>query len=288
MKQIFRLIAGSLCLATALFLTGCQTDPDHTNSGQMASLEISGHSEVEILRVTEENQEAKVFALLGKGDFFGESALLDKRPLDSDIRARSSVRVMQMGSDLFAQLAGASQSFRDTLSQAMARRTEDFWRRLPLVKTLLENEALQTFLEPLPARSLTGETTLAEAVAALNESAGGELLILDAKQRLWGTLDRGNLYEIVSRIALIPVEKQGDVPGRKLSEFLSEDTLSITAQDSVQAAVATMLDHNVSWMPVVQSKEDPRPVGVLRAARISGRLLEKIGLAKTDRAGAAG
>jgi len=51
MKQIFRLIAGSLCLATALFLTGCQTDPDHTNSGQMASLEISGHSEVEILRV---------------------------------------------------------------------------------------------------------------------------------------------------------------------------------------------------------------------------------------------
>jgi NADH dehydrogenase len=244
--------------------------------------------EVEVLRVTPDNQEAKVFALLGKGDFFGESALLDKRPLESDIRARSSVRVMQMGSDLFAQLAGASQSFRDTLSQAMARRTEDFWRRLPLVRTLLENEALETFLEPLPARSLTSETSLAEAVSALNESASGELLILDANQRLWGTLDRGDLYEIVSRIALIPVEKQGDVPLRKLSEFLPGDTLSITAQDPIQAAVATMLDHNVSWIPVVHSKEEPRPVGILHGARISGRLLEKIGLAKSGHAGAAG
>jgi hypothetical protein len=40
-----------MLLVAALLLTGCQTDSDRTNSGQMASLEISGHSEVEILRV---------------------------------------------------------------------------------------------------------------------------------------------------------------------------------------------------------------------------------------------
>ena len=51
MKQMFRLITGTLLFTVALVLTGCRTpDPDQTNSGQMASVEVAGHSEVEILR----------------------------------------------------------------------------------------------------------------------------------------------------------------------------------------------------------------------------------------------
>jgi hypothetical protein len=50
MKHISRLIAGSMLWLAVTFLAGCKTDPDHANSGQMASLEISGYSEVEILR----------------------------------------------------------------------------------------------------------------------------------------------------------------------------------------------------------------------------------------------
>lgn len=43
-------VAGLFFLLAAIFLTGCRT-ADLAHSGQMASLEISGHSEVEILRV---------------------------------------------------------------------------------------------------------------------------------------------------------------------------------------------------------------------------------------------
>jgi len=51
MKRIFHLVGGCLLLAVAFFLAGCRTpDTDTAHSGQMASLEISGHSEVEILR----------------------------------------------------------------------------------------------------------------------------------------------------------------------------------------------------------------------------------------------
>ncbi|MGC9943479.1 MAG: hypothetical protein ABSE48_16755 [Verrucomicrobiota bacterium] len=50
MKHFSRWIAGSLWLVAVLFLGGCQTNTDQANSGQMASVEISGHSEVEILR----------------------------------------------------------------------------------------------------------------------------------------------------------------------------------------------------------------------------------------------
>ncbi len=52
MKQTFRLITGPFLLTVALVLAGCRTpDTDQTNSGQMASVEVAGHSEVEILRV---------------------------------------------------------------------------------------------------------------------------------------------------------------------------------------------------------------------------------------------
>lgn len=255
--------------------------------GEMARVfSIIEEGEVEALRVTEDGPEAKAFAVLSKGDFFGESALLGNRPQDTDIRARSAVRVLQIGSELFSQLAEASQAFRELLSNAMTRRSGDFWRRLPLAKALLAGEALESFLDPLPARSLTTETSLADAVVALNQSPSGELLILDANQRLWGTLDREDLYDLVARIAVIPAEKQADVTRRKLSELLPGNPLSITTQDSIQAATATLLDHAVSWLPVIHSKDEPRPVGILHGATVGERLIEKLGVAQADRAGA--
>jgi len=255
--------------------------------GELArAFSIIEEGEAEALRVTEEGQDANVFAVLGKGDFFGESALLGNRPVDTDVRARTSVRVLQIGSELFSQLADASQPFRELLSRAVTRRSGDFWRRLPLASAFLAGESLDGFVDPVPAKSLTNDTTLADAVTALSESATGQLLVLDAQQRLWGTLDREDLYDIIARIAIIPVEKQGDVTHRKLSEFLPGNPIFVTTGDSIQAATATLLDHGISWLPVVHSKEDLRPAGVLRGARIGGRLIQRIGAAKADHAGA--
>jgi hypothetical protein len=50
MKHISRLLASALLLVAVSFSPGCKTDPDRARSGQMASVEISGHSEAEILR----------------------------------------------------------------------------------------------------------------------------------------------------------------------------------------------------------------------------------------------
>lgn len=49
MKRILSSIAAVALLFTALFFAGCKTT-DSANSGQLASVEITGHSEVEILR----------------------------------------------------------------------------------------------------------------------------------------------------------------------------------------------------------------------------------------------
>jgi NADH dehydrogenase len=243
--------------------------------------------EVEILQAAEENQEAKVIDILGKGDFFGEGALLGNRPHETSIRARSVVRLVQVGSALFSQIAGTFAPFRELLAKTVTRRSGDLWRRLPGTKSLLEVEPLAALLDPLPPELLRKDATLAEAIKALNESPTGQLLILDEKHHLWGTLDRQDLYYIVARIALSPAEARGNSALRKLGELLPGDPVYVALGDSTLLASTLMLDHGITWLPVVQSKDDASPVGYLRAEKISNLLIQKLGHLEADHVRAA-
>jgi NADH dehydrogenase len=256
--------------------------------GELARVfSVIEQGEVEILQSKEGSQEPVVLAVLGKGDFFGEGALLGNRPHETSIRARTAVRLGQVGSALFSQIAGSFSPFRDLLSKAVTRRSGDFWRRAPFAKSLLDGETLASLLDPLPAKPLREETTLADAVKALNESSTGELLVLDEKQRLWGTLDRGDLYQMIARIAATPTETRGYLSRRKLNELLPGNPVYVTLEDSLLVASATMLDHGISWLPVVQSKDDLRPMGSLRGEKITNRLIEKMEHMQSDQAKAA-
>jgi NADH dehydrogenase len=240
--------------------------------------------EVEILKATEQNAEPKIVAVLGKGDFFGEAALLGNRPHETSIRARTAVRLRQAGSALFSQIAGTFAPLRDVLSKAVIRRSGDVWQHLPLTKSILEREPLAPLLDPLPAELLRKDTSLADAIRALKESSTGELLILDETQRLWGTFDRNDLDQVVARIAVLPADQHGNMIRSKLSEFLVVNPVYVALDDSTLAAVATMLDHGISWLPVVQSKDNPRPVGYLRREKILDRMIERVGQPQADHA----
>jgi len=245
---------------------------------------IIEEGEVEVLQTTDQSSEAKVLAVLSKGDFFGEGALLGNRPHETSIRARTVVRLGQIGSALFTQLTRSFAPLRDLLAKAVTLRSGDFWRRLPLGKALLEGESIAPLLDSLPAEFLNKETTFADAITALNASPTGDLLILDEKQRLWATLDRDDLYHIIARIAVIPTETRRDPTQLKLRDVLVGGTPFITLEDSPLVASATMLDHGISWLPVVQGKDDLRPVGSLRGVRISNRIIEKLAHTEPDRA----
>jgi NADH dehydrogenase len=243
--------------------------------------------EVEVLQSTEQSPDPKLLAVLAKGDFFGEGALLGNRPHETSIRARTAVRLRQIGSALFSQIAGTFAPFREILTKSLTRRSGDFWRQLPLAESLLAGEPLASFVEPLPAQLLRKETTLADAIRALNEDPTGELLVLDENQRLWGTLDPDDLYHIIARIAATSMGMHGDPTLHKLAELLPGSPVYVALDDSILAASATMLDHGISWLPVVQSKDDLRPVGTLRGPKISYRLIQKLGSTKANRAQAA-
>jgi len=243
--------------------------------------------EVEILEATEEGSESKVVALLGKGDFFGEGALLGSRPHETSARARTPVRLRQVSSALFSEIAATFPPFRELLSNAVIRRSGDLWRRLPLGKTILDREPLASLLEPLPAEMLHESSTVADAIKVLRESQSGELVILDGENRLWGTLDRGALFQIVARIAVTPVQEQESLIRRKLGEFVPRNQLSVALNDSTSMAFATMLVRGTTWLPVVESESEPRPVGTVRGERIANRVARKIAGTEADRARAA-
>jgi NADH dehydrogenase len=259
----------------------------HRRGDSARVFSIIEEGEVEVLQPTEDSAEGKVIAILGKGDFFGEEALLANRPHETNIRARTVVRLAQVGSALFSQMAGSFAPLRDVLVKAVTRHTGDFWRYLPFAKPLLADETIASLMDPPPAKLLSKETTFAEAVAALTESATGHLLVLDEKQQLWATLDREDLYHIIARIAVASNGMRGEDTNRKLGDLLYGDPVYVALDDSTLVASATMLDHGISWLAVVQGKNDLRPVGLLRGDKISHRIIEKLGHMETDRARAA-
>jgi NADH:ubiquinone reductase (H+-translocating) len=232
--------------------------------------------QVEALQRDPVTSETKVLAVLNKGDFFGEGALLGSRPHETSIRARTVVRLQQVGSALFSQFAGSFSPLGDLLLKAFARRSGDIWRRLPMVKPILEGESLGSLIDPLPSGLLSTEAIYADAIKTLEQSSTGRLMVVDEKQRLWGTLDRDDINQILARIAVIPLDTRGDVTHRKLTDFLVANPVYVTLEDSALVAFATMLDHGIGWLPVVKSNDDLQPVGSLRSEKIVSRLIEKI------------
>lgn len=150
--------------------------------------------EVEVLQMTDDNPGGKVLSILGKGDFFGDAALIGNRPHQTTIRARTAVRLRQLGSSLFSEVASTFLPLRELMAAAALRRSQSFWDRVPLGKSALENETLASLMEPLPPKLLQKDVTLPEAINALSESSTGELLIVDEKRRLHTVRSTGMIW----------------------------------------------------------------------------------------------
>ena len=224
----------------------------------------------------------KIVAVLGKGDFFGSAALLENRPHQTSMRARTVVRLRQASGALFSEMAGSFAPLREVLANAVTRDSGELWRRLPEAKPILDREPLASFLDPLPGSPLRKDVSLGDAIKCLRESTAGQLVVLDEKNHLWGKLDRRDLYQMVARISVIPLDKRDTVSQRKLTDFLAPDPVCVTLQDSPFVAVGTMLQHRTAWLPVVRSLEDAEPVGYVREERIADFILHKVATAKEN------
>jgi CRP/FNR family transcriptional regulator, cyclic AMP receptor protein len=79
---------------------------------------LSGWLKVRSLR----NQDATTLAVLGKGDFFGEMAILDESPRSTDVIAFTPVRLLSIPAQRFIQFLFKDSQLHHRMLQLMVRR----------------------------------------------------------------------------------------------------------------------------------------------------------------------
>jgi NADH dehydrogenase len=240
--------------------------------------------EVEILRNQGVGQDEKAFAVLGPGDFMGEAALAQGESYLASVRARTAVRVVTMNRDAFSQHVGTMAPLRDIVAKSVRQRAENLWLHYPEAKELLSREPLTTFMEPIPSATLKPASTLAEAVATLNESSDGLLFILDDEGQLWGVSSGSDLAVAAQIVAYQQGNDQQDITKLQLHECISKGSVTVSADDSSLAVVSAMLENGLSWIPVVVSKSDAKLRGYVSVDKMTYWILNQLGKQMAARA----
>jgi NADH dehydrogenase len=231
--------------------------------------------EVEILQSADGAQGEKPFAILGHGDFIGEAALRQNESYLASIRARTVVRLVAMSRDAFSQHAGLMSPLRNIVAESMKQRAGNLWLHFPAAKDALNREPLSTFLEPIPQSTLKPESTLEQAVALLAGSGLSFVFVLDDQQRLWGVSNGTDLSLAAQMIAYKQTVAPEDVKNLQLREFVSAEPVTVSLGDSGLLAASTMLEHGLTWIPVVVSKSDHHLKGFVRMEKMSYWLLQQ-------------
>ena len=126
--------------------------------------------EVEVLR-EHSSGEQTMLARLGKGDYFGETALLTSGRRNASVRCVTPVDVITIGRDDFAALTGAWAQLADNLRQTSEQRVS----AAPLT-TFLPVLDPSDVPEVVPAQPRTSDT-LTRRVALLRRDSGGEITL---------------------------------------------------------------------------------------------------------------
>jgi len=231
--------------------------------------------EVEILRSLDGAQGEKPFAILGPGDFLGDAALLQTESYLASIRARTVVRLVAMNRDAFSERAGILSPLRNIVAESMKQRAENLWLHFPAAKDALNKEPLSTFLEPIPQGTLKPESTIEQAIELLAGSGLGLVFVLDDQQRLWGVSNGTDLSLAAQMIAYKQKLAPADIKNVQLREFLSAEPVTVSSDDSGLFAASTMLEHRLTWIPVVVSKSDRNLKGYVRMEKMSYWLLQQ-------------
>jgi NADH:ubiquinone reductase (H+-translocating) len=233
--------------------------------------------EVEVLRNINGPQDDRAFAFLGPGDFCGEAALTHDPCYQVSVRARTVVRVMAMSREAFSKLAGTMAPSRGVLAEFTRRRSQALWLHFPASKEALSKKPLASFLEPIPAQTLTPDSTLEQALATLTKNGLGFLFVLDNEQCLLGVLNATDIANALLLIASTPAESRRDASEVQVRELLSGDPIMVSEDDPSLLVASTMLEHGLSWIPVVVSTNDHHLKGSVRAERIGYWMLQELG-----------
>ncbi|MGE3976242.1 MAG: FAD-dependent oxidoreductase [Nitrospira sp.] len=229
------------------------------------SFYVIEQGEVEVLRRDPMGQQ-RLMAVLGPGEFFGEIALLDGNVRIGSARARTTVEVLVMGKEVFSQISGALTPFRNLVAQALRWRRPRLNPRLTQAWTLLERRPLSTFMEAVPEHRLALDDTFEDAVRLFEQHHVEFLCVLDRDGHLQGVIMRNELFEAFA---------QGKTAATNVPDFMRADPIVVTPDETSLMVGDVMNKHDLDWLPVVESKEGRRLIGVVRSEKMLRWLLEQ-------------
>ncbi|MGQ4807833.1 hypothetical protein NKDENANG_01195 [Candidatus Entotheonellaceae bacterium PAL068K] len=221
--------------------------------------------EVEVLRETDGS--AECVTLLAPGDFFGEMALIDNRPRNASIRARTTVEVLVMGRNVFTHISNSLAPFRDLLAEAMKQRGAGIWQRMPMARDILARFPLSAFIESISTPPLTSTSTFAEAVERFDSAASDFCCVVDEHSCLQGILTRTDIFRAI---------EAGARPHTPVQDFMITSPIVITVNDSSLLATSIMRDHGFKWLPVVDNQDNRCLQGYVRAERMFNLVVQNM------------
>lgn len=222
------------------------------------SFYVIEQGEVEVLRRDATGQQC-LMTVFGPGEFFGEIALLDGTVRIGSVRARTAVEVLVMGKEVFSQISGALTPFRNLIAQTLRWRRPRLNRHFSQAWIALERQPLSTFMETISVHRLSPEDTFEDTVRMFDRLAVEYLCALDEKGWLAGIVTRNELFEAFA---------QGKKPSTKVRDIMRADTVAVTPNDMSLMAGDLMNKHDIDWLPVVESKEDRRLIGIVRSEKM--------------------
>ncbi len=227
---------------------------------------VISNGEVEVVRGGNGGESPDILAVLGPGDFFGEMALIDNRPRNASIRARTPVEVLVMGRNVFQQISSALAPFREILADAVKRRSGDLWQKFPLAFKILDNQPFSSFIEPVIAQ-LSTDNTFEDALNLLIEKPLEYCCVVDDDSILKGILTRTDFGRAVD---------SGVKRHTRVVEFMKSDPIIVTVDDDTPTVAATMRLHGIKWMPVVEDLVTKKIKGYVRMDTIMKFVLQHL------------
>jgi predicted transcriptional regulator len=118
---------------------------------------------------------------------------------------------------------------------------------------------------------LTADDTFEDAVHMFDQQALEFLSVLDKDRRLEGLVRRDELFEAFA---------QGKTPATKVRDFMRADAGAVTLGDTILTVGELMNKQDLFWLPVVESKQDRRLIGIIRSENVLRFTVEQ---SRTDR-----
>lgn len=222
------------------------------------------------------NIDPEVVAVLGPGDFFGEAALLNDRPRNASVRARTDVEVVVLGRSVFTQISIALSPLRDAVAKAVKRRASP--KSLDEYRHVLGSIALSQVTDALPGAPLQPENTLENAIERINKHRLDFCCVVNKAGLLVGIVTRTDLLAAIEVATSLQDKKAAEIT---IKEIMVSDPVAITLEDTTLLALLTMREHGLKRVPVLESRTNRTPKGYVRIENIMDHVVRDLGSAKS-------